>query len=95
MGGIMPDRSRDAAIERLRKAAQVLLGRRVAATLIVGEQRVATRHPYQVELEDAWRAFPECERDASTPSPEAVLAMCEAYDRQKAESDQLAAQVQK
>jgi hypothetical protein len=32
------------------------------------------------KLEDAWREFPECERDTRIPSPEEVLQICDRMD---------------
>jgi hypothetical protein len=92
MGGIMPNSSRDAAIARLRKAALRLQKRRRTRTFMVAGEARQTTFPDQLAFERAWREFPECERDDSTPSPEAALEMCEAYDRQKAEAERFAAQ---
>lgn len=85
----MPDRSRDAAIERLRKAAHRVLGERRRFGLTPISEVPKYNLPLTAlaatnALEAAWREFPECERDDSTPSPESALEMCEAYDRQKA-----------
>lgn len=41
-------------------------------------------------MQEAWRKFPECERDEVVPSPEEVIARCDAYDRQREEQERIA-----
>ena len=89
MGGVMPDRHRDAAIKRLRRAAHRAMKARRHRGL--SADPTPTNNWAFRDLDNAWREFPECERDDSTPSPEAALEMCESYDRQKAEAERIAA----
>jgi hypothetical protein len=98
VGGIMPDRERDAAIKRLRKAAENALRDQRSNLVIVhvsGKRRRTidqSEWPSFLDLSDAWRLFPECERDDQVPSPEEVLLRCDDYDRQKEEAALIAAQ---
>lgn len=100
MGGIMPDNQRDAAIKRLRSAALDALD---AENLrkVRDLERIHLKYPEHIgakiyhesrllTLAEAWRAFPECEKDEVVPSPEEVIARCDAYDRQKEEQERIA-----
>lgn len=99
MGGIMPDRERDAAIKRLRRAAERALRDQRSNLVIVHVSGERRRHidqsewPSFLDLSEAWRLFPECERDDICPSPEEVLQLCDAYDRQKEEAERIAARM--
>jgi len=94
MGGVMPDRERDAAIKRLRRAAEALLAERRNPGLSLERSERAYRvQQLLLKMSDAWRDFPECERDERVPSPEEVLARCDAYDRQKEEAERIAARM--
>lgn len=92
----MPNHQRDAAIKRLRAAAEdVLSDQRNNLTIvhIIGKKRIPIdrrRWPSFLAMAKAWKAFPECERDEVVPSPEEVIARCDAYDRQKEEQERLA-----
>jgi hypothetical protein len=102
MGGIMPDRERDAAIKRLRRAAEDVLAKARDRRLTYSTSgknngdfacvEAREKNAY-LQLSEAWRDFPECERDDQVPSPEDVLARCDAYDRQKTEAEKIAARL--
>jgi hypothetical protein len=101
MGGIMPNHERDKAIKRLRRAAIDAMD---ATTLrrVRDLEEFAKGQPGHIgakiyhegrlqALSEAWRAFPECEQDEVVPSPEEVIARCDAYDRQKEEQERILA----
>jgi hypothetical protein len=77
MSGVMSISARDAAIRSLRYRANLCI-----------------KHPrssyYLIQLDRAWREFPECERDAVTPPPYEILKLCNSYDRQKEEAEAIA-----
>lgn len=94
MGGIMPDRERDSAIKRLRRAAIAALHAQRSRSMekrLKAQLRLPRGVSLLMAMQDAWRQFPECERDDICPSPEEVLARCDAYDRQKEEAERIAA----
>ena len=85
----MPNNQRDAAIKRLRRAAEHCIRQARDRTIVTP---VHSRHESPlVLLQRAWREFPECEQDEIVPSPEEVLVRCDAYDRQKEEQERIAA----
>lgn len=94
MGGIMPNSQRDQAIKRLRRAAIAALHCQRSKSMVkrmavqLGLPRGVTP---LMAMQEAWREFPECERDDQIPSPEEVIARCDAYDRQKEEHESIAA----
>lgn len=90
------------AMRRLRKAAERAVGapdyevhtvykRGYSAAGIVSRlECIGTRQvqsPQYRRLENAWRAFPECERDEVVPPPHEVLAICERMEREQAADD--------
>jgi hypothetical protein len=89
MGGVMPDRERDAAIKRLRKAAERADKEQRITTMykVNGRKLDRSEWPAMLEMAQAWREFPECQQDDQVPSPEEILRRCDAYDRQKAEAE--------
>jgi hypothetical protein len=91
MGGILPDSRRDSLIGKLRKAAQaVLRDRRNRSLALAGRDGVAVVTHSMRLLDQLWRSFPECYHDASTPPAEEIMAICDRYDRDKAEQEKLA-----
>ena len=104
MGGIMPNHQRDAAIKRLRAAAveaiaagisQIVAEMLVRCGLLANtwarEEAYIRKEAAFLRLSEAWKAFPECERDEQVPPPEEIIARCDAYDRQKEEQERIAA----
>lgn len=90
MGGVMPDRDRDAAIKRLRKAASKLIVARCDTIVIPSTLTKRDEKDALLAMVAAWRRFPECEQDEQVPSPADVLDRCDAYDCQKAEAERIA-----
>lgn len=92
------------AIKRLRMAAERAIGKPetvsrmdyrmgftdgvVSSLAFVGVKR-SKSSPY-ASLENAWRAFPECERDETVPSPQAIVEICERMEREQAEDEAFA-----
>jgi hypothetical protein len=102
MGGIMPNGERDAAIKRLRRAAERAQDACLKYRLAIIENQVipvadAVHQAYLCKRNEllalyrVWRCFPECERDDQVPSPEEVITRCDSYDRQREEAERIAA----
>lgn len=93
----MPNHQRDAAIKRLRRAARDVIysnaGRKVVPAYGNPAWTQGRHDSLLKRLKNAWQEFPECERDEVVPSPEEIIARCDAYDRQKEEQERIAQRI--
>jgi len=70
--GILSTAQRNAAIARLKAAAERFLSQ--SASKSKGKSGALRKS--LAALESAWRSFPECERDKAVPSAERILEIC-------------------